>query len=90
VSDEDRKFALRLAAADVTLDENSIRQLLDINERINQDRRNRANNEIGIIKRQREMSDPFAVPVPITTDRSHSDGISAEEAKEYLMNRMNR
>ena len=87
VSDEDRKFALRLAAADVTLDENSIRQLLDINERINQDRRNRANNEIGIIKRQREMSDPFAVPVPITTDRSHSDGISAEEAKEYLMNR---
>ena len=90
VSDEDRKFALRLAAADVTLDENSIRQLLDINERINQDRRNRANNEIGIIKRQREMSDPFAVPVPITTDRSHSGGISAEEAKEYLMNRMNR
>lgn len=78
VSDEDRKFALRIAAADITLDEGSIRQLLDINSRINTERRLRANRELGELQLQREASDPFA-GTPSSAERREGGGMTADE-----------
>lgn len=89
VSDEDRKFALRLAAADITLDEKSLRRLLNMNKLINKEIRARANQTRSDIEKQVKAGTPFIdlTPAQVAAQRKRDthQGISADQLKQKLL-----
>ena len=96
ISDNDRLFASQIVGGAVTLDEQTLRNLLDLNKRVNNAKITIASRRLGLLRQQREAGDPFAGTQEIgatgrpvlpsqTTDRSaNGGGLTAEEFEAQL------
>ncbi len=81
ISDNDRIFAAKIVGGEVTLDERSLRSLLDINKRVNDANITIANRRLEGLRLQRESGDPFAGTSQETTTggRTDDNSVTADE-----------